>query len=77
MKYEVIRSCVIKGSTHKVGDVVELDKELAENLMGIGRVVPHDESKLEDRSIGLNVETKPKRRAKVKKVEEAVEAEEE
>lgn len=67
MKYEVTRACIIKGTNHKVGQVVELDDQLASHLMGIGRVVPADESKLEDRSVGLEVsESKPKRRSRKK-----------
>lgn len=76
MKYEVTRACIIKGTNHKVGQIVELDDQLANQLMGIGRVAPADESKLEDRSIGLDVETKPKRRSRKKAetiVEEVVE----
>ena len=54
MKYEVIKGCVIKGSQHKVGDIVEIDDVTANGLMGIGRVAPHaTEEKVEDRSVGL------------------------
>ena len=77
MKYEVTRACIIKGTNHKVGQIVELDDQLANQLMGIGRVVPADESKLEDRSVGLETsESKPKRRSRKKAepiVEEVVE----
>jgi hypothetical protein len=72
MKYEVIRDCVIAGSRHKVGDILEIDAGLANDLMGIGRIMPADESKIENRSIGLG-EDKPRRRAK--KAEPKVEAE--
>lgn len=74
MKYEVTRACIIKGTNYKVGQIVELDHQLANQLMGIGRVVPADESKLEDRSIGLEVsESKPKRRSSKKAEPESVE----
>lgn len=74
MKYEVTRACIIKGTNYKVGQIVELDHQLANQLMGIGRVVPADESKLEDRSIGLEVsESKPKRRSRKKAEPESVE----
>ena len=63
MKYEVIRDCVIVGSRHKVGDIVEVAENVAKDLMGIGRIVPADESKLEDRSVGLKAD-KPRTRKK-------------
>ena len=67
MKYEVIKACVVKGNGLKVGEIVDLDDSVATQLMGIGRVVPADESKLEDRSIGLETsESKPKRRSRKK-----------
>ena len=71
MKYEVIKSCVIKGKPTQVGEIVDLDDGVAKGLMAIGRITPADESKLEDRSVGLSKETKPKRRTK--KVEAPVE----
>lgn len=74
MKYEVTRACIIKGTNYKVGQIVELDHQLANQLMGIGRVVPADETKLEDRSIGLEIsESKPKRRSRKKAEPESVE----
>lgn len=53
MKYEVIKGCVIHGSGHQPGAVVDLDERTANILMGIGRVVPADESKAVNRSVGL------------------------
>lgn len=72
MKYEVVKSCVIKGKPTQVGEIVDLEDGVAKGLMAIGRIVPADESKLEDRSIGLSKDTKPKRRSK-KVVEKVVE----
>jgi hypothetical protein len=71
MKYQVARQCVIKGKPHHVGDIVELDKDLARDLMGIGRVVPHDESEPENRAVGLESsdDAPVKRRGRPKKVE--------
>lgn len=69
MKYEVIKDCIIKGESCRSGKIVDLDDNLAVSLMGIGRVVPHDESKVENRAIALDEETKPKRRTR-KKAEE-------
>ena len=70
MKYEVIRACVIRGSTHKVGQVIELDDAMAKQMMAIGRVAPYSEPIIEDRSIGLSDETTPRKRSRPKKVAE-------
>lgn len=69
MKYEIIKACLIRGASYKVSDVVELDGQLAKELMAIGRIAPYAEpTKVEDRSIGLSEDKpKPKRRAKAKK----------
>ena len=69
MKYEVIRACVIRGNTHKVGQVVELDNDMAKQMMAIGRVAPYSEPIIEDRSIGLSDETMPRKRGRPKKIE--------
>lgn len=71
MKYEVIRACVIRGKTHAVGDVVDLDGDIAKELMAIGRVIPHTAPApvIEDRSIGLDEDSAPKKRGRPKKLE--------
>ena len=71
MKYQVVKGCVIKGEAHHPGSVVELDNDLARDLMGIGRVIPHDEVKPANRSVGLesSEEAPVKRRGRPKKVE--------
>lgn len=78
MKYKVVKGCVIKGEGHHVGAVVELDNALARDLMGIGRVVPHDEPEVQNRAVGLEEsEDKPvARRGRPKKVEPEPEPEE-
>jgi len=64
MKYEVVKSCVIKGARHKVGDTVEVDDKLAESLMGIGRLAPASEPTTTNRAVGVEgSEDKPKKRA--------------
>ena len=80
MKYEVVKGCRIKGQTYRPGDVVEVDSVTAKDLMGIGRIAPHDESKADNRAVGLETsEEKPKKRGRTKKEapkpELAVEAE--
>jgi len=68
MKYEVIKGCVIAGKTHRVGDTVDLEGRLAESLLGIGRIAPADESKTENRAVGVEgAEEKPKTRKRTTK----------
>lgn len=68
MKYEVIKSCVIKGKNYRVGAEVEVDGFLEQELLGIGRIAPLDESKAANRSVGLeSSEEKPKKRTRAKK----------
>ena len=68
MKYEVIKGCVIAGKTYRAGQEVELDGRLAESLMGIGRLAPADESKTENRALGVEGgEEKPKTRKRTAK----------
>jgi hypothetical protein len=71
MKYQVMKRCVINGQSWNVGDLVEVGKDFAadevKGLMGIGRIVPADETKIEDRSIGLDDKPMPKRAPKVKR----------
>lgn len=64
MKYEVIKACVIKGTPHRAGSIVELTESLATDLMAIGRVSPApDAPKTENRSVGLkDSDAKPKKR---------------
>ena len=68
MKYQVMKSCRIHNETKNVGDVVELDDQMAKELLGIGRISPHHEPKVENRSVGLDDSpAAPKKRAKAKK----------
>lgn len=64
MKYEVIKACVIKGTPHRAGSVVDLTESLATDLMAIGRVAPAtDAPKTDNRSVGLDSsDAKPKKR---------------
>ncbi|MDA7514350.1 hypothetical protein N8508_01015 [bacterium] len=76
MKYEVIKRCVIQGDVHDVGETLELEKELAVKMMGIGRVTPVDESKTVNRAVGVEGgEEKPKRRTRKPKEDPKVESE--
>ena len=71
MKYKVLRNTVAAGRVRRMGSVVELDDSEAKILMSMGRVAPHaEEQPLEDRSIGLTEETKPRRRGRPKKVDD-------
>ncbi len=65
MKYEVVKGCVIHGANYQPGAVVDLDDRTARTLLGIGRVVPFDESQTVDRSVGLETsEERPRRRGR-------------
>jgi len=67
MKFKVVKGCVINGAACKVGEIIEIaSADELKALMGVGRVEPHDEPVVKDRSIGLDEETKPKRRARKK-----------
>jgi len=75
MKYEVIKSCMIRGKNFAVGNIIDLDDDMAGQMMAIGRITPYDEPVVEDRAIGLSEETKPRQRAKAKvSVEEGLES---
>jgi len=71
MKYQVQKRCVINGSTWNIGDLVEPGKDFDEQdvkgLMGIGRIIPADETKTVDRSVGLDDTPTPKRATKAKR----------
>lgn len=68
MKYQVIKSCVIKGKNYRVGAEVEVEGFLEQELMGIGRIAPLDESKVSNRAVGVEgSEEKPKKRTRAKK----------
>lgn len=71
MRYKVLRNTVAAGRVRRMGSIVQLDDEEGRDLMRLGRVAPHaEEEPMEDRSIGLNEETKPRRRGRPKKVVE-------
>lgn len=68
MKYLVLKSTVANGGQVKAGDVIELSPADAKELLGIGRIteVVETEVKTQDRAIGLEEATKPKRRTRRK-----------
>lgn len=73
MKYLVLKGTVIGGRQVRAGDLVEIDGAEANELQGMGRIcqVLETETKVDDRSVGLTEETKPKRRTRrTKKVAE-------
>ncbi len=65
MKYKVLKDCVVNRAPTKSGTIVELEIDEAKALMSIGRVMPYDEPKMEDRSVGLS-DDKPVKRKKKK-----------
>ena len=71
MKYQVMKRCVISGSTWNIGDILDSGKDVNEadvdEFIQYGRIVPFDETRSVDRSIGLNDEPIPKRAPRKKK----------
>lgn len=69
MKYLVLKGTVINGCVAKAGDVVEVPDSEVKGLISINRISPVAEKKAEtvDRAVGLDEETKPKRRGRPKK----------
>ena len=68
MSYLVLKGTVIGGKQVRAGEVVEVEGVEARELIGMGRIIEvvKTETKVEDRSIGLTEETKPKRRTRKK-----------
>jgi len=66
MSYIVLKGTVIGGKRANAGDVVDVDGLEARELIGLGRIalVEKKSVEIEDRSIGLKEETKPKRRTR-------------
>ena len=66
MSYLVLKGTVIGGKQVRAGDVVEVDAVEAKELVGIGRITKVDSKPVEtvDRAVGLQEETKPKRRTR-------------
>lgn len=70
MKYEILKSTRTSQGNAAIGDVIELSADEARELMAYGRIKPHDESQIVDRSVGLEVsETKVVRRGRPRKVQ--------
>ena len=68
MSYLVLKGTVVGGKQVRAGDVVEVEGVEARDLIGMGRIIEvvKTETKVEDRSVGLTEETKPKRRTRKK-----------
>lgn len=51
MKYEVIKGCVINGSSYQAGSIVTIDdRRVSDNLLNMGRLIPvAEEIVIEDR----------------------------
>lgn len=65
MKYKVLKSCRIDGATHNAGSVIDVSESSVKELMAMGRIVPHDEPVVENRSVGLeDSDESPKKRGR-------------
>ena len=68
MKYQVLKSCVINNQPAPAGSIVEVDGDQSRALLSMGRIMPYDEPKVENRSVGLDEsDEQPKRRGRPKK----------
>lgn len=69
MNYRIIKSTVAAGAFRKVGDIVDLNYSEARTLMGYGKIVPHDETVIEDRVETVEIR-EPKPRGRPRKVDD-------
>jgi len=70
MKYEVLKGCVINRKGRQKGEILEISDEEARLLMGLGKIAPADEQVIvENRSVGLDEESKPRRRGRKSKAD--------
>ena len=70
MKYEVLKGCVINLKGRQKGEILEISDEDAKMLMALGRIAPANEQiTAENRSIGLDEESKPRRRGRKSKAD--------
>lgn len=70
MKYEVLKSCIINRKGRQKGEILEISDEEARLLMGLGKIAPADEQVIvENRSVGLDEESKPRRRGRKSKAD--------
>jgi len=70
MKYEVLKGCVINLKGRQKGEILEISDEDAKMLMALGRIGPaNEEITVENRSIGLDEESKPRRRGRKSKAD--------
>jgi hypothetical protein len=66
MKYIVLKGTVIGGKVVRAGDIVDIDLNEARNLLALGRIDKVNDEPIEvvDRAVGLQEDTKPKRRGR-------------
>jgi hypothetical protein len=67
MKLEFIRNTMTSNGNARIGQVLDLPDQEANDLVKNGRCVPYVYQELVDRSIGLSEETKPVKRGRPKK----------
>jgi len=70
MKYEVLKGCVINSQGRQKGEILEISDDDAKMLLGLGRIAPVNEQVIvENRSVGLDEESKPRRRGRKSKAD--------
>jgi hypothetical protein len=67
MKLEFIRNTMTSNGNARIGQVLDLPDQEANDLVKNGRCVLYAYQELVDRSIGLSEETKPVKRGRPKK----------
>ena len=68
MKYQVLKSGVINKKPAQAGSIVDVTGDEERALLSMGRIMPYDEPKVENRSVGLDEsDEQPKRRGRPKK----------
>jgi len=71
MKYKVLKSCVINNAPTSAGSVIEVPPSEQKDLLAMGRIMPYDEPKLENRAVDVEnaSESTIKRSYKKKKID--------
>lgn len=63
MKVRITGNCMISGNSYEEGSTADLDKDVALQMISIGRAIPAES----DRSVGLEKSDAPARKTRKKK----------
>jgi hypothetical protein len=74
MKYDVLKTVIINGTSFAAGSVVEIHHDKNDRLITLGYIAPKDEGTVNNRAVGVEgSDTQPKRRGRPPKEVEVVE----